>query len=929
MPNSTASATVEANGKWIEATKKNPCPICSKARRCKIAPDANAVLCFRSDQPPAGWYVAKLHDSGATFRRDAVPKPQRKRSSSNAPATVKQLSPERLHDAYAQLIEKLSLSALHGSDLVKRGLTKDEIDRRQYRSMPLSADTRAKIAAELAETLGDDFISVPGFGFKDGTPTLFGAGGMLIPIRNVRGQIVAALIRSDCPNDDNKYTALSSKKYDGNSPGSPGHVPLGVVGPFERVRIVEGHLKGDVITALDEVPTISCGGVSNWRKGIDSAKELGVKVVRVAFDADARTNDEVARSLLSLVQALRNDGFAIELDRWPPEDGKGLDDLLAAGKKPEVLGGDDAMAAAIEIAKAAGVSTENRTAKRNDKNGKDSGGKTEKSTEELIIELKDYVHWFHDLDREAYVCYRVGPESDFHRETSRLNAKPFRLWVKHWCYEREEKCPIVDLLDRLEIKAIYEGAQEKVHVRVAEGDGAIFLDLCNERWQAVRIDRTGWRVIDDPPVKFRRARAMRELPLPDLDGDVGELRRFINVTDDDWPLLLAWLVAAMRPIGPYPVLAVYGEQGSAKSTLCRYVRQLIDPNVAPLRAEYREPRDLMIGANNGWVVALENLSVLPPWLSDCLCRLATGGGFSTRTLYENDEETIFDSKRPVIINCIDDIVTRSDLLDRCVILNLPRISENKRISEKQLDLEFATALPRILGGVLTAVSAALRNEEHVKLPTLPRMADFAIWATAAEPAFGLRPGTFIRAYTANRAAGNESAIEASPVGRVIIEFVGMVDRWSGTSTELLAILDERTDEKTRKMESWPKSPRAFSSRLKRLAPNLREAGIGVEFIRQGHKGTRTVVLSCEARQTENSSSAASAALTVKEVARAGARAADASGGANRDADANGCGASPSDSPEVFGHNGDADAADAKAASDSNDMAEREVIEWSA
>ncbi len=140
------------------------------------------------------------------------------------------------------------------------------------------------------------------------------------------------------------------------------------------------------------------------------------------------------------------------------------------------------------------------------------------------------------------------------------------------------------------------------------------------------------------------------------------LRRFVNVTDGAWPLLLAWLVAAMHPSGPFPVLAVYGEQGSAKSTLCRFLRKIVDPNTAPLRADYREPRDLMICANNGWFVALDNLSKLLVWLSDCLCRLSTGGGFSTRTLYENEEETIFAAKRPVMLNCIEEVATRSDLL---------------------------------------------------------------------------------------------------------------------------------------------------------------------------------------------------------------------------------------------------------------------------
>ncbi len=189
-------------------------------------------------------------------------------------------------------------------------------------------------------------------------------------------------------------------------------------------------------------------------------------------------------------------------------------------------------------------------------------------------------------------------------------------------------------------------------------------------------------------------------------GRVDELRRFINVPDGDWPLIVAWQAAAMRPRGPYPVLCLHGEQGSAKSTTARVVRELIDPNAAPLRCEPKEPRNLMIAANNGLVVALDNISHLPPWLSDALCRLATGGGFSTRTLYENDEETIFDAQRPVILTGIEEIVTRSDLLDRSLLINLQPIDESRRRPEANFWRDFDDAKPRAFGAMLEVISTA-------------------------------------------------------------------------------------------------------------------------------------------------------------------------------------------------------------------------------
>ncbi len=182
---------------------------------------------------------------------------------------------------------------------------------------------------------------------------------------------------------------------------------------------------------------------------------------------------------------------------------------------------------------------------------------------------------------------------------------------------------------------------------------------------------------------------MQALLRPVQDGNIEELRGFLNLgTDDDqpnqWRLLVGWLLMALRPTGPYPVLCLYGEQGSAKSTAVRMLRSLVDPNTSPLRAEPRDTRDLAIAASNQWCVSLDNLSRIPVWLSDALCRLATGGGFSTRELYSDGEEYVFDGQRPVILNGITEIATRGDLMDRALVITLPPIPDEKRLPEREL-----------------------------------------------------------------------------------------------------------------------------------------------------------------------------------------------------------------------------------------------------
>jgi hypothetical protein len=537
-----------------------------------------------------------------------------------------------------------------------------------------------------------------------------------------------------------------------------------------------------------------------------------------------------------------------------------------------------------------------------------------KSQATQLVELADNVELFHDPDGVGYARFAV----DEHFEVAAVRNKRFRTWLARTFYMAIGKAPssqaMQDAIGVLEGKAVFEGATRTVHVRVAGQNGKIYIDLCNKAWQVVEVCLSGWQVLAESPVMFRRPKAMLPLKAPVLGGSISELRKFVHMDDPDWVLFLGWLVAAFRPVGPYPVLDLQGEHGSGKSTACRMARALIDPNTAPLRSEPREPRDLMIAANNGWVIALDNLSGIQAWQSDCLCRLSTGGGFSTRMLYENDEEQIFDATRPSIINGIEEVATRADLLDRCLLLNLPRIEEHERRPEAELWQAFEEARPRILAALLSAVCIALRDLPNTQLPILPRMADFALWATAAEPGLGFERGSFLAAYQANRNAGNEVALESSPVGKAVIDLMAAVPEWKGTSTELLEQLESRADDKTKRLDSWPKAARSLSGTMKRLAPNLRTAGVGVEFSRQGRRSRKMIELWRQQEEEGNYASVATAATAPSETPESDAFGADANAVASFAAVANDFTPAPADDA-VFHE--DFEAADATVDADAN------------
>jgi energy-coupling factor transporter ATP-binding protein EcfA2 len=406
---------------------------------------------------------------------------------------------------------------------------------------------------------------------------------------------------------------------------------------------------------------------------------------------------------------------------------------------------------------------------------------------------------------------------------------------------------VADATATLEGMAVYDGEEIDVHVRVAHFGDKVYLDLGNDTWEAVEIGATGWRIVPTPPVMFRRPQGLAALPHPAPGGSIDGLRGFVNVADEHWPLVAGFVVALLS-VGPYAVLVLLGEQGSGKSTAARVVRRLVDPNSSPLRNKPRSDHDLAIAATNTWVLSFDNLSSLPEWLSNTLCTIATGGGFSTRMLYTDDEERIFDARRPVILNGIGDIVARSDLLDRSLLVPLPAIDAKE--SEEAFWARFDKAWPQLLGAVLDATVAAVAGVDDVELDETPRMVDFTRWATAAETTMGLEDGAVLQTYLANRATADQTALEASPIGRFVEQVVATTPVWEGSTTELLNEInrladaaDKVSDDRvgpTRRQKEWPKAANSLSNRLKLLAPNLRRVGVDVAIDRD-ETGSRVTI----------------------------------------------------------------------------------------
>jgi hypothetical protein len=427
-----------------------------------------------------------------------------------------------------------------------------------------------------------------------------------------------------------------------------------------------------------------------------------------------------------------------------------------------------------------------------------------------------------------------------HWETLSINE--MNSGLKRWLtyvFLKETGCiPNKDLLSQ-SINAIisiarYEAQLTDVHTRIAEHEGCIYLDLTNDKWECIEISSEGWTVITDPPVFFRRTNGLLPLPIPERGGSITELKTLLNLaSEEDYYLTVGWLLGNLHPRGPYPGLSLNGGQGTGKSFATVVLKSTVDPNVAPTKSSPKDERDMAIAAQNSHVIGLDNLSSMPTWLSDLLCKLSTGSGFSTRKLHTDDEETIFYACRPFIMNGIEDgLISRPDLLERCILVNLEKIAATKRRTERELKQAFKDAHPRILGSLLDAAVVALREINNTSLGELPRMADFCEWVTAAESALGWEHGTFMNAFVQNQNDASSIAIEASPVARAIKRYMTDCSKWEGTATDLyqaLAKYEDITQEK-----NWPGNARALSGLLKRVAPSLYAQGIDVLI----HKRTR-------------------------------------------------------------------------------------------
>lgn len=589
------------------------------------------------------------------------------------------------------------------------------------------------------------------------------------------------------------------------------------------------------------------------------------KHIRLAEDAVARASNDRPLDGIPKLAAVFGDKVTAQIVKWLRAPGKPTrSDMSEAVERLSLQSTPEAISEAMSSLHAANLSRldvedilaaiKRRTGKsittlRNQYSSLRKGRKRQPSNQaQELVAIGMMAELFRDEESgDPFAFIEVGD----HMETHRIAEGSFCQWLAHSLYEQTGAVPdraaTSSAINVLSGVALIRGAKHRTWLRVAQHEGSIYVDLGDSTWRAVRISPDGWDVISNPPVRFRRDGG-HALPEPERGGSIQDLRPFVNADEQGFLLIVGVVVNAFRPDKPFPILLLTGEKGTAKSTLLVLLRQLIDPASAPGAGLPSNETDLVIVAQNNWLVSGDNVSDIWARMADALCRLSTGGGLRKRRLYSDGAQYTIEVRRPVILTALFAVTDREDFLDREVMVTLKRIEANRK-TEEQVLKEFAAVRARILGALFDGVSAGLRFLPSIVMEELPRMADFVLFATAAGKHYGWEEYEFKKTYELMQHAVFEDSAMSDPVIEFIAQWMNQQDAnspgFDGSPSELLRHLTNHAEvynEQLLRRREWPKSPSTLVKRLRAGRSGLLQLGIDATAIRDNDNRSRIILV---------------------------------------------------------------------------------------
>ena len=464
----------------------------------------------------------------------------------------------------------------------------------------------------------------------------------------------------------------------------------------------------------------------------------------------------------------------------------------------------------------------------------DGKNEDKKGQIDILIDIVEDIETYRTSMDETYVTIQI-------RENNvNVKSERFKKWIVSQFYNIESKIPTNDNIAKiillLESRAMNEVNEVLVERRCATVVNCIYYDLKDDSCNVVKVSRDGWEIIKDPPVIFARTKTMYRQVTPERNGNLDILDKWFRYKDENHLILQkVILVASLIPNIARPIQVLHGEKGSSKTSTMKLVRDIIDPAIVPVVSIPKTIDDLAVYISKNYVPCFDNIDTISNQVSDLLCIAVTGGGHTKRKLYTDDEEQVMFFQRFIVLNGINVVATRPDLLDRCILLELERIPPNERKEEKVLREEFDKDKLIILGAIFETLSKAMSIYDQVELNNLGRMADFTRWGYAIAEVLGIGGDKFLEAYLNNQNNANIEALESHPVGFAMYKFMEDKTVWSGSPTKLLSELEivagfEKIDTTN---SNWAKTPNVLSRRLNEIKSNLLD--LGIEFERSKGK----------------------------------------------------------------------------------------------
>ena len=440
----------------------------------------------------------------------------------------------------------------------------------------------------------------------------------------------------------------------------------------------------------------------------------------------------------------------------------------------------------------------------------------DQSNLDTALEIVDGINVFLDQYGEPFVFH------DGH--CSSLKSREIRALISREIYSSTKKAPkqsnLTEVLATLESKALCEGEKIELHLRIAWHKNFIWYDLGNK--MAVRVGRKSWEIVD-APVLFRRYSHQQEQVTPIKGGNAWHLFDFLNISKKHQLETLVLLISYLVPDIAHPIFHPHGAQGSGKTTLCKLIKRLIDPSSLEVIFMPRDKNELIRQINRHHVPLFDNMSRLDYEQSDILCMSCTGGGIAKRVLYTDDDDRIYNFMRCIGLNGVNLLVTKPDILDRTMLIELERISPSERKLEAQLWREFNDAKPEILGGMFDTLTKAKAIFPSVKLAELPRLADFAKWGYAIAEALEKGLGKqFIADYQANVRRQNAEVLQSNNLCLAVTQFMRAREQWEGTVKTAYELLHQIV-EPSKTDDTFPRDPKNLRKNLAYIQTTLAES----------------------------------------------------------------------------------------------------------